>query len=118
MHGPTPRGIDRCSRSVVGLNHARLDALVEEATVDCYDDDEQVTGLSTMIADNLSMPFPTRVLGVDVTVTDLELRGRYDIVAICRRDEHAQAISLLELPLPTPPPDGSHWIEAYRHWTC
>ena len=102
---------------MAGFNRARLDALVEEATVDCYDDDEQVTGLFTMIADHLAMPFSTRVLGVDVTVADVELRGRYDIVAICRRDEYVQAIPVLELPLPTPLPDGSHWIDAYRHWT-
>jgi hypothetical protein len=27
-----------------------------------------------------------------------------------------QAIPILDLPLPTPPPDGAEWIEAYRHW--
>ena len=36
---------------------ARLDAMVAEATVDCYNEDEQVTGLFTMIEDNLALPF-------------------------------------------------------------
>jgi hypothetical protein len=94
----------------------QLDALIEQATVDCYNDDEQITGLYTMIADNLATPFPTRILGVDVTVEDVDLRGRYDIVAICARGTLRQAIPILELPLPTPPPDGAEWIDAYRHW--
>ena len=35
---------------------ARLDAMVEEAIVDCYNEYEQATGLFTMIADNLAVP--------------------------------------------------------------
>jgi len=42
--------------------------------------------------------------------------GRGEIVAICRRDPVEQAIGILDLPLPEPPPDGAEWIEAYRHW--
>jgi len=97
-------------------SRARLDALVEQATVDCYNDDEQLTGLYTMIADNLVTPFSTRILGVDVTVEDVDLRARYDIVAICSRGTVRQAIPILELPMPVPAPDGVEWIEAYRHW--
>lgn len=52
--------------AVSSLTRTQLDALVEEASVDCYNEDEQLTGL--------------------------------------------------DLPLPDPPPDGSQWIEAYRHW--
>ena len=44
------------------------------------------------------------------------MRGRHEIVAICRRDGHTQAIPILDLPLATPPPDGAGWIEAYRRW--
>jgi hypothetical protein len=46
----------------VGLSKARLDELVEEAIVDCYNESEQVTGLHTMIEDNLAIPFETTVL--------------------------------------------------------
>ncbi|HZM75218.1 MAG TPA: calcium-binding protein [Candidatus Limnocylindrales bacterium] len=96
-------------------SRAQLDALVEQATVDCYNDDEQLTGLYTMIEENLAIPFSTRVLGVDVTVESVDLRG-YDIVAICCRGSARQAVPILELPMPTPAPDGAEWIEAYRHW--
>jgi len=83
----------------------QLETLVEQAVVDCYNDDEQLTGLYTMIADNLATPFPTRILGVDVIVEDVDLRGN-DIVAICARGAARQAIPILELPLPNPPPAG------------
>ena len=33
----------------------------------------QVTGLHTMIVDNLTVPFQTQILGVDVTVEDIDL---------------------------------------------
>jgi hypothetical protein len=53
---------------VGSLSRAQLDAMVEEATVDCYNEDEQATGLFTLIEDNLAVPFATKVLGVPVTV--------------------------------------------------
>jgi hypothetical protein len=46
---------------------AALEAMIEEATVDAYNDDEQLTGLYTMIEDNLAVPFTTTVLDVEVT---------------------------------------------------
>jgi hypothetical protein len=98
------------------LSRAQLAAMVDEATVDCHDEDEQVSGLHTMIVDNLTVPFQTQILGVDVTVEDIDLTNRGQIVALCRRGRFRQAISLLDLPLPTPPPKGAEWIEAYRHW--
>jgi hypothetical protein len=69
-----------------------------------------------MIEDNLEVPFKTTVLGVTVTVQKVTQAGS-GIVADCVHDGHHQAISVLDLPLPEPPPKGAQWIAAYRHWT-
>lgn len=88
--------------------------MVEEATVDCYNEDEQVTGLFTMIEENLAVPFQTVVLGVPVSVVSVDLTDNGQIVAICSRDELRQAIPISDLPMPAPSPAGAEWIEAYR----
>ncbi|MGW3473663.1 hypothetical protein ACWDKQ_35685 [Saccharopolyspora sp. NPDC000995] len=93
-----------------------LDALIADATLDCYDHGECVTGFYTMLADNLAVPFQTVVLGVDVTVTELDLTEDEQITAVCKRGRAKQRIPILDLPLPTPPPAGTEWIDAYRHW--
>ena len=98
------------------MTRAELDALIEEATVDCYNDEEQITGLFTMIDEHLAVPFRTEVLGAQVTVAKVDLTVEHEIVAICRREHHKQAIPILDLPLPHPAPDGAEWIEAYRRW--
>jgi len=95
---------------------AELDALIEEATVDCYNEEEQITGLFTMLDEHLALPFQTAVLGMTVTVAKVDLTVNDEIVAIRRRDDHKQAIPILDLPLPTPVPSGAEWIEAYRRW--
>ncbi|MEV6844923.1 calcium-binding protein [Actinoplanes sp. NPDC051411] len=97
------------------LSRAELDELVAEATVDAYNESEQLTGLYTMIEDDLAMPFGTVVLGVEVTVWKVDLRDD-GIVAICERGRDRQAIKILDLPLPDPPPEGAQWIAAYRRW--
>lgn len=95
--------------------NAALEAMIEEATVDAYNDDEQLTGLFTMIEEHLTVPFATIVLGVEVIVKKVDLTGD-SIVAICARGRARQRIDLFDLPLPTPPPDGSVWIDVYRYW--
>lgn len=61
--------------AVGSLSKAQLDEMVAQATVDCCNDDEQATGLFTLIEDNLAVPFPTEVLGVPVTVESVDLTG-------------------------------------------
>ncbi len=58
------------------LSRAQLAAMVDEATVDCHDEDEQVSGLHTMIVDNPTVPFQTQILGVDVIVEDIDSTNR------------------------------------------
>ncbi len=95
---------------------ARLDAMVDEATVDCNNDSEQATGLFTMIEEHLALPFETLILGVPVVVTKVDISDRDEIIAICKRGGVTQRIAILDIPLPSPAPVGVEWIAAYRHW--
>lgn len=72
---------------MTGLSEAELDAMAEEVTV----------------------------LGVTVTVTAVTHMS-HGLVADCARGRHRQAIHVLDLPLPDPPPKGAEWIAAYRRW--
>ena len=54
-------------------NTKLLDAMIEEATVDAYHDEEQITGLFTMLEEHLALPFDTEMLGITVTVTKIDL---------------------------------------------
>ena len=93
-----------------------LDVLIAQATVDCYNESECVTGFYTHLVDNLAVPFQSEVLGVDVTITDVDLTESGQITAVCMRGPATQRIPILDLPLPMPPPEGAQWIEAYRRW--
>ncbi len=99
-----------------GLSAARLDEMIEEATVDACGDSEQVGGFHVMLEEHLAMPFKTEVLGVKVTVPRIVLSDDDRIVAVCVRGKARQQIPVLDLPLPDPPPEGVEWIEAYRRW--
>ena len=103
-------------RYMAGLSDTDLDALIEQATVDAYDEYEQLASFRVVIGERLAVPFRTAVLGVEVTVTTIYLLSGSGIVAICSRGKHRQAIGILDLPLPTPPPAGAKWIYAYRRW--
>ncbi|WP_055526096.1 hypothetical protein [Streptomyces graminilatus] len=95
---------------------AALEALIEEATVDAYGEEEQLTGFFTMIEESLAVPFTTAVLGVEVSVVGVDLVEDGRVVACCVRGSFRQDIGILDLPLPEPAPEGWQWIEAYRYW--
>jgi Calcium binding len=93
-----------------------LEQLIEEATVDCYDEEEQATGLFTMIEENLALPFKTTILGIEAEVVGVDLGDAGRLVAVCKAGKHRQRIALGDLPVPSPPPAGAEWIAAYRLW--
>ena len=95
---------------------ARLAEMIEEATVDAYDESEQAQGWSAVLDDCLTLPFVTRVLGIEVQVTKIDLRDDNRLVALCSHGRERQAIDLADLPRPSPRPEGWGWVEAYRSW--
>ena len=106
----------RGTRTPARLSKARLAAMIEEATVDAYGEEEQATGWFTMIEEHLELPFETMVLGAVVTVARIDLGNDGRIIAICTRGRERQAISVVDLPLPSVRVVGGEWIEAYRYW--
>ena len=98
------------------LGKAYLQKLVDEATIDCYNESEQATGFYTMIEDNLALPFTVTILGNQVSVEKVDIDDRENIVAVCASSRARKRIRILDLPLPDPAPAGSEWIEAYRRW--
>ena len=97
------------------LSKARLKALIEEAVVDAYGDEEQTGGFFMMIEEHLALSFSVSILGVEAVVekVDMTRDGR---IAVCKRDGVKQRIEILDLPLPKPIPAGAEWIAAYSHW--
>ena len=98
------------------LSRKRLDELVEEALTDAYGGLEQATGFYTMLENNLRLPFGTQIMGLAVTMESIDITDDDQVVAVCRKGRSRQRISLAELPVPSPPPEGAEWIVAYRYW--
>jgi hypothetical protein len=98
------------------LSLAKLDEMIEEATVDAYGESEQTVGFFTLLEDRLKLPFKTEVLGMEVTVERVDITDDEQIVAVCSRGKLQQPVPILDLTLPDPPPEGAEWIEAFRRW--
>ena len=98
------------------LRKIKLEALIEEAVVDAYGEDEQKVGQLTMMQEHLALPFSVSILGVEAVVEKVDMTRDGRIVAVCRHDGVKQRIEILGLPLRKPTPAGAEWIAAYSHW--
>jgi hypothetical protein len=87
-----------------------LERLIEEATVDCYNEAE--VGCSVALEENVPLPFQTVVVGERVEVHGFDtVLGT--TIARCFRNgkEYEVAVVSLEVPKNLP---GRRWLEAYR----
>ena len=71
----------------------RLDSMIAQATVDCYNDTEMATALLLAIQENLALPFSTQILGLTVNVTDVDVNEAGEIFALCKHGGKRQRIS-------------------------
>ena len=54
------------------MDEKRLEALLEQATVDCYDEEEEFSGVLCTLDDNLSFPLQAEAMGEQVEVIGLD----------------------------------------------
>ena len=106
----------RARKKPVRSSTAHLDKLIEEATVDCYNESEEITAIFTMLEETLTVPFATKLLGLEVTVERVDLNKAGEIVAVCRRGREKLRVPIIDLPLPEVIPKGAEWMDAYRRW--
>jgi hypothetical protein len=107
------------SKKGVPMDQKRLDELLEQATVDCYDEEEEFTGVLNTLDDNLSFPLQAEAMGEQVEVIGLDSRRsslRKGIVARVRKGGREYSVGLADLHFVDPDPVSAEWLAMYRYW--
>lgn len=96
-----------------------IERLIEEGTVDCYDQHEAEMGMLISVMEGVETPFSAQVMGEAVDVLRLEESEKDgSIQAVCKKqnDSKRYSIALSSLEWVEPLPEGYEWIAAYFHW--
>lgn len=95
--------------------------MLEEATVDCYNEYEEFSGIETALEDNLEFPFgavvlgrPAKIVGVDGNKSSL----RSGIMMKAEIDGKAQtvALSMIDIDVADKNSKNAKWIEWAKWW--
>ena len=99
-------------------DQSRLQALIDEATTDSQDENDEYAGLLSTIRAEVSCPFPALLQGEPVDCIRLEWPKKgYGLDAICRtRQGKIRIVDIGNLEWVEPHPRGFPWIEAYLAW--
>jgi hypothetical protein len=74
--GAPPKSRKRASaRGAKQARRRALEALIDEATVDCYNEDEAFWGIYTLVEECVRFPFVAEALGNAVEVVGLDVEG-------------------------------------------
>ena len=88
---------------------ADLDHLIEEITVDAYNDDEKLWAFRQAFEDNVALPLDGFVIGEPVSVIEIDYDGneRRGLTARCRREDGSEhVVAASEVMLPQNPSDN------------
>jgi len=100
------------------LDEAKVKEALENATVDAYGQDEQHTGLLTMIQDQVEFPFSAGVLGEEIDVVDMAWPddNEFGLDLVCERGGKRYRVEARSVELLPPLPEGHLYIAAYMDW--
>ena len=100
------------------LDQDLVQEALETACIDAYGDDEQHTGLLTLIGDELQFPFEARVTGQNVRVVEMDWPegDAYGLDLICEIDGEQHGIEARSVELLPPFPAGHQFLAAYLDW--
>ena len=93
-----------------------LDTLIDEITVDCHDEDEQLAGFEAAFDEDANFPCPGTIIGEQVEVLHVgQGNGRRELIATCQRAGRQYDIALLDIDIHADPAT-SRLLAAYRRW--
>lgn len=99
------------------ISTTELDTLIEELTVDCYNDEEQLIGLLTGAEEALVVGEIATVAGAEIRIIAVDCPSdiRRGLTAMCERDGHRFELSLADIRFGDTSELG-RIAGAYRHW--
>jgi hypothetical protein len=96
--------------------NSELDSLIAEITVDCYNDDEQLTAFEAAFDNDTTLPCPGRAIGEEVSVISIGMaNGRRELMATCEHKGRRYQMALLDIEL-NGDPTTKTLVAAYRRW--
>ena len=101
------------------LTDERYEELMERATLDCYDEEEEFTGVLCTLEDELAFPLDATLAGMPVVVHGIDSErssSRRGIVAVIERDSQRFTAGLADLVVIDPDPATAEWLEMHRRW--
>lgn len=99
----------------------RLEALLEEATIDCYDEEEEFAGVLISVDENVHWPLPAELAGTSVEVLGLDESSsstRRGIVARIRRGGKEYTAALADLTFDDVDETSGEWLAMFRWWAA
>ncbi|MGO8824388.1 MAG: hypothetical protein ACLQU9_04035 [Acidimicrobiales bacterium] len=96
--------------------NSELDSLIADITVDCYNDDEQLTAFEAAFDNDATLPCPGSAIGEEVSVISVGVaNGRRELMATCEHKGSRYQMALLDIEL-----NGDLTTKtlaaAYRRW--
>ena len=102
------------------LTDTRFHELLDEATIDCYGEEEEFSGVLCTLVDNLDFPLHATLAGAPVTVQALDegrSTRRRNIVVTIERGGETYHVSLADLVFVNPDDASAEWLEMVRRWS-
>jgi hypothetical protein len=101
------------------MDEAKLESLLGEATVQCYDQEEEFWGVFCALISRVSFPLQANVAGETVDVVGLDEPSSgldQGVMTRVSKGGQEQKMALSELDIVDPDAASAEWLAVYKHW--
>ncbi len=100
---------------MINMARAEIYSIIEDATMDAYDECEQRSGFLAVLEDNLEFPFTAKVVGEEVVVGGLTMRGNR-ILAKVEHNASKYCVCIFDIEINEKTKGAVH-VAAYKEWS-
>ncbi|MFH1433062.1 MAG: calcium-binding protein [archaeon] len=101
------------------LQEKEFEKMLEEATIDCYSEYEEFSGIETALDDELEFPFDALVLGRQAKITGVDSDKsslRAGIIMKAEIDGKKHAVALTMIDIEDKDSKNAKWLGAVKWW--
>lgn len=97
------------------MDDETYDSIVEDATVDCYDECEQIAGFCSILQDEVALPVSAIFVGAKLSTIGFTCDDSR-VLANVKRDGIIADIDLRDIEITNTDNKSLDWIYAYQRW--
>ncbi len=101
--------------TITSIQKKVYEKIIEEATIDCHDEEEQISGWDCVLDENITTPCPCKIGKQEAMLEKIDFDDKGDtIIGVIKINKTKMRVLLQDIILDNP--EAMKYVNAYKYW--